>query len=126
MSFQSVAAMFRHRVQDTPDREAFSWPDAAGHWQAISWKQTDERVRRIGAGLRAQGLGDEDRVSILCGTRVEWLLVDLGVMVAGGATTTIYPTTTPDDTAYILSDSGTVIAVVEDQGQVDKVLSIRE
>ena len=64
-------------------------------------------------------------MAILSGTRVEWILVDLGILCAGGATTTIYPSSTPEDCAYILADSETVIAVVEDDGQVAKLTGRR-
>src|SRR5690606_12604983 len=112
-------------VAKTPDLEAFSYP-VDGTWEAINWSQVDERVRRIAGGLRALGVEDEERVGILCGTRVEWLLADLGVMCAGGATTTVYPSSTAEDSAYILSDSGSVVCIVEDEGQVRKLASVKD
>ena len=126
MGYSSVADIYRDRVCKTPDLEAFSFPDASGTWHTMSWKQADEQIRRIAGGLRALGLEDEQRVSILCNTRVEWMLTDLGVMCSGGATTTIYPTTTPEGTEYILKDSDSRIVFAENAEQVDKVLSVRD
>ena len=126
MAYKSVADMYRDRVAKTPDLEAFSYPDARENWIKLSWKQVDARVQKIAGGLRALGLEDEQRVGILCGTRVEWLMADIGIMVAGGATTTVYPTSTAEDTQYILDDSGSVLCFVEDQGQADKVRSVKD
>jgi len=117
--------MYRARVEKTPDLEAFSYPDADGAWQVLRWADVDARVQKIAAGLRALGLEDEERASILSGTRVEWLLADIGIMCAGGATTTIYPTTTPEGTEYILENSGSVVCFAEDAEQVKKLASIR-
>ena len=63
----------------------------------MTWAELDVVVREIGAGLVALGIEPEDRVAIASSTRYEWALADLAVMVAGGATTTIYPTTMADD-----------------------------
>ena len=52
--------------------------------------------------------------------------VDLGILCAGGATTTIYPSCTAEESAYIINDSGTRILFVEDDAQVDKILSVKD
>ena len=48
------------------------------------------------------------------GTRLEWILADLAIMCAGGATTTVYPSTTAEDVAYILADSECRVVFAED------------
>ena len=42
---------------------------------------------------RARASSREQRVGIASGTRYEWILADLAIMCAGGATTTVYPST---------------------------------
>ncbi|MCA9544233.1 MAG: long-chain fatty acid--CoA ligase [Myxococcales bacterium] len=118
--------MFISRVQNTPNAEAFSYPDASEQWQKTTWTQVGERVRKIASGLRALGLEDEARVAIVSGTRVEWLYADLGIMCAGGACTTIYPNSTPSEVQYILEDSGSVLCFAADDGQVAKLLSQKD
>ena len=49
------------------------------------------RSSSLAAGLLALGIEPEQRVGIASGTRYEWILADLAVMCAGGATTTVYP-----------------------------------
>jgi len=60
-------------------------------------------------------------VAILSSTRLEWVLVDLGINCSGGATTTVYPTTEPEDAAYIIADSGSKILVAENPQQALKL-----
>ena len=76
--------------------------ESGDEWVTVTWAELDVVVREIGAGLVALGIEPEDRVAIASSTRYEWALADLAVMVAGGATTTIYPTTMADDVAFIV------------------------
>ncbi len=76
----------------------------------------------LAAGLLSLGLEAEDRVAIASGTRIEWMLADLAIMCAGGATTTVYPTTQHEDVSFILGDSSSKIVFAEDELQVAKVL----
>ncbi|HMR48307.1 MAG TPA: long-chain fatty acid--CoA ligase [Arachnia sp.] len=117
--------MLRRRVAETPDALAFLEPDRAPEgpntWARTTWTETQELVHRLAAGLLARGLKYEERVSIASGTRLEWIMLDLAIACAAGATTTIYPNTGPDDFDYILTDSNSVMAVVENGEQLAKV-----
>ncbi len=124
-TYPSVAHMFLDRVEKTPTNGAFLYPDASDQWQSLTWKQTGDRVRRVACGLRGLGLQEEERVSILCSTRIEWILADLGVCCAGGATSTIYPSSTAEESAYIINDSGTAYVFVEDDDQVAKLRGVQ-
>jgi long-chain acyl-CoA synthetase len=121
----SVARMFLDRVAASPDREAFRSP-AGDEWSSMTWAEAGEQVADLAAGLLSLGIGLEDRVAIASSTRVEWLLADLAVMCAGGATTTVYPSTSDDDVGFILSDSGSRIVFAENAGQVEKVATHRD
>lgn len=121
----TVPSLLLDRIDATPDREAFRFPAASG-WASLTWKEVGARVRAISSGLRALGLFAEDRGAILAGTRVEWALADLGVLCAGGATTTIYPASTPDECVHILRDSGSVVVFAEDREQVAKLVAKRD
>jgi long-chain acyl-CoA synthetase len=116
----SLAQLMATRVHDTPDREAYRYP-VGEEWRSMTWRQAGERVKAIAAGLLSLGLAREERVGILSNTRVEWILADLGVLSAGGATTTVYPSSTGDECAYILADSESRFAFVEDAAQYKKL-----
>nr|WP_246092571.1 long-chain fatty acid--CoA ligase [Yimella lutea] len=111
---RSVGALFLDRVSKTPDRVAFEFPDADENWHSLTWAEVAVRSRNIAAGLISLGVEMEDRVAIASATRVEWAITDLGVMLAGAATTTIYPTSTVDDTLFIIADSGSKVVFTED------------
>ncbi|MGW4572552.1 AMP-dependent synthetase/ligase [Streptomyces tendae] len=122
----SVAGLFLERVAATPDAEAYRYPvpPAAGEgpddWKSLTWAQAAERVYAIAAGLIELGVQPEQRVALASSTRLEWILADLGIMCAGAATTTVYPQTNADESAYILSDSESRVLIAEDAAQLAK------
>ena len=106
----------------TPDAPAYLYfEDGSSELTTLTWRQTYDVVTEWAAGLISLGVQIEDRVAIAATTRVEWILADLAVICAGGATTTVYPTTIAEDVAYILSDSGSGIVFAEDEEQVAKL-----
>jgi long-chain acyl-CoA synthetase len=117
----SVSALFFDRVATSGPREAYRYPDKDEVWQSLTWAETGDRVTRLAAGLVSLGITAEERVAIASGTRVEWILSDLAIMAAGGATTTVYPTTMAADVAYILADSDSRVVFAEDDEQVAKL-----
>jgi long-chain acyl-CoA synthetase len=121
----TLAQSILDRVARTPDRPAFRYPAPDGTWSTLTWRETGEEMTTLGAGLLALGLQPEDRVAIASNTRVEWVLADGAVMLAGGANTTIYPSTGDEDFGYIMADSGARILFAEDQAQADKALHQR-
>ena len=117
---QNMAVQFLDRVAASPDSEAFRYP-VGEEWKSITWKETGDRVRSLAAGLLSLGLNPEDRVGIAASTRYEWIFADLAIVCAGGATTTVYPTTNAVDTAYILGDSESRVVFAEDDEQIAKL-----
>ncbi|MGW1992220.1 AMP-dependent synthetase/ligase [Embleya sp. NPDC001921] len=122
----SIAVDFLERVRATPEREAYRYPVAVGdgdreEWRSLTWGQAGDRAKAIAAGLVALGVEPEDRVAIVSETRLEWVLADVGVMCAGAATTTVYPTTNADEAAFILADSGSVVVFAADDAQLAKL-----
>ncbi|HEX3296813.1 MAG TPA: long-chain fatty acid--CoA ligase [Nocardioides sp.] len=116
----NAALQFLERVDRSPRNEAFRYPEGE-RWVSVTWAEAGEQVARLAAGLLSLGLEPEQRVGIASGTRYEWILADLAVMCAAGATTTVYPSTNGEDTAYILSDSECRIVFAEDDEQVAKL-----
>ncbi len=123
-TYRSVPQMFLQRVARTPDREAYLYPDGDG-FTPLTWRQVGERVKALACGLRALGLKDEERGAILSSTRLDWILADLAILSAGGATTTIYPSSTTPDCLFILKDSAARVLFAENREQADRIAAQR-
>ena len=122
---RSVAHMFLDRVAASPADEAYRFPKDGG-WASLTWAETNERARHIAAGLLDLGIEAQDRTAIAATTSIDWVLADLGNMLAGAATTTVYPTSQLTDVVHILTDSGSRLVFAEDADQVAKLRSGRE
>ncbi len=116
----SVGAVLSRRVAAS-SKEAFRYVEG-DRWVSLSWSQTKDKVFQLAAGLLALGIEPEDRVAIASSTRMEWVLADLAIMCAAGATTTIYPSTQHEDVGYVLADSQSRVVIAEDDLQVEKVV----
>ena len=122
--FRSVPDLLLGRVAMTPDRPAYRYP-SGDRWVTLSWSQTLDRVRDVACGLLALGVNKGDCCAIVSSTRIEWILADFAILSAGGVTTTIYPSNTVDETAYIITDSASRIVFAEDDEQVKKLTGLR-
>ncbi|HEX5089182.1 MAG TPA: AMP-dependent synthetase/ligase [Nocardioides sp.] len=120
----NFAQLFLDRVATSPTLEAYRFP-RGDSWESVTWQQCGDRVTTLAAGLLALGIQPEQRVGIASSTRYEWIIADLAVMCAGAATTTVYPSTNADDTAYILSDSECHVVFAEDDDQIAKLTEMR-
>ncbi len=81
----------------------------------VDWsvKRTVDRVRAVAKGLVACGVEPGDRVALMSHTRLEWVVVDMAIMSAGAVTVPVYETSSAEQLAWILEDSGAVLAIVE-------------
>ncbi|MFI9718331.1 AMP-dependent synthetase/ligase [Streptomyces sp. NPDC052396] len=122
----SVATLFLERVEATPDAEAYRYPvpPASGQgpddWASLTWREAAQRVFAIAAGLVDLGVEPEQRVALASGTRLDWILADLGIMCSGAATTPVYPSTNADETAFVLADSESRVLIAENAAQLAK------
>ena len=96
-----------------------------GQWHDLTFTEVAEWVMELASGLVHLGVRPGERVCVLSDTRVEWSAVELAVLAAGGIVVPIYPSSAPEECAWIIGDSGAVLVVVENGAQRDKVESIR-
>ncbi len=97
-----------------------------GQWRDVTWQQFGEEVRGVAKGLIASGVAAGDRVALQAKTRYEWTVLDFAIWTAGGVVVPIYETSSPDQVAWILSDSGATAVVVENDEHAAAVATVRD
>jgi long-chain acyl-CoA synthetase len=93
-------------------------------WEPISSQEFTSKVSSVAAALKSWGVSRGDRVAILSENRHEWVVADFGCLLLGAVVVPIYTTLTPDQTAYVLHDSGARAIFVSSKKHLDKVASI--
>jgi len=96
-----------------------------GAWQDVTVGEVAAIAREIALGLVDLGVRPGDRVSILCRTRPEWTYCSFGATEAGTCVVPIYPTNSPEECEWVLSDSGARVVICEDAAQVAKIAEVR-
>ncbi|MFH1139785.1 MAG: AMP-binding protein [Pseudomonadota bacterium] len=124
-SLNTVPKLFHAQVKKFGDRVAMR-EKVLGVWRDISWNQYRENVRLVGMALLKLGIKPGGCVSVLSGNVPPWLFCDIGAVCVGGVTVGIYPTNSPEETAYIVNHSESRILFVEDEEQLDKALLTRD
>ena len=76
-----------------------------GAWHDVTYAQLAEAVQEIGLGLIELGVQQGERVCILANTRPEWSYVDMAATSAGAVVVPIYPTNSPEECLWVISDS---------------------
>jgi len=90
----------------------------------FSTREFVEQTRALSLGLRGFGVEPGDRVGLVCESRPEWSIADLAILTAGAVNVPVYPTLSGSQTQFILHDAGVKAAIVSDDTQLVKVLSI--
>lgn len=112
-----IPVVARGRATTNPRAIPFEYHDG-DRWRPVSNAELVERVDKIAAGLIASGVEPGDRVALMAGTRLEWVLVDLAVWTAGAITVPIYPSSSAGQLEWILDDSAAKVLVAENESHV--------
>src|ERR1700731_2119470 len=95
-----------------------------GKWLPISSSDFGRNVARTAHALQKWGIHKGDRVAILSENRPEWPITDIASLLLGAVTVPLYTTLTPEQTAFVLQDSGCRVIFLSSEQQLKKVLSI--
>lgn len=96
-----------------------------GGFIPLSWADYAARCRAFAGGLLRVGYEKGDAVTIMGENSPEWLIADLGAMLARGVAAGIYQTSTPEQAAYIVSHCEAKVWVIEDAALWKKMSAVR-
>ena len=94
-------------------------------WVPISSTEIYRSVVGVARVLESWGICKGDRVAILSENRPEWTITDFAALSLGAVTVPVYSTQTPEQTAFLLNDSGARIIAVSTKHQLEKILTIQ-
>lgn len=97
-----------------------------GIWKEFTWRDAYVNVRYLSLCFLHLGLQRGDKVAIIGENEPEWFWAEFAAQAAGGISVGIYTDMVPEQVEFMFSHSESVIAVANDQEQVDKFLEIRD
>ncbi|XP_046857270.1 long-chain-fatty-acid--CoA ligase ACSBG2-like [Xenia sp. Carnegie-2017] len=95
-----------------------------GKWEKWTYKRYMQECRTAAKGFIKLGLNEFGGVAIIGFNSPEWIISNIGAIFARGLATGVYTTNSPEACKYVLENSRTRIAVVENKIQLDKILKI--
>ncbi len=96
-----------------------------GTWHPYSAQVFRDMVIDLAKGLIGLGVNKGDSVAIVSHTRWEWTALDMAIMSIGALTVPVYETNSASQVSWIFNDSKVTLAIAEDDGQRDKIESVR-
>jgi len=109
--WRTLADMFADQVKDLGDAPFVS-AKRNKQWVSWSWREVEQMANALSRGLRARGIKPGDRVVLAADNRPEWLIGELGIMMARAITVPAYTTNTAQDHAHIINNVGAQAAIV--------------
>ena len=126
--YDNLAQMVLATIDKYGSKDAIRWFDKDEESKEIVKSITYNELRgflsNIFGGLHLLGFKKSDMIALCSVTRTEWIYADLGIQTLGGVTVAIYPTLKPKEVLYILKDSGAKLIFVDNQENLEKILSI--
>ncbi|MBS5233907.1 MAG: long-chain fatty acid--CoA ligase, partial [Collinsella sp.] len=114
------------RAKRDPDGAMIEYKTEDGTWQPYSAQVFRDMVIDLAKGLVGLGVNKGDSVAIVSRTRWEWTALDMAIMSIGALTVPVYETNSASQVSWIFNDSKVTLAIAEDDGQRDKIESVRD
>lgn len=114
-----------HNAKVFGDRTAVREKDL-GIWQSWTWSEALDEIRVFSLGLKELGLKPHDKVAIVGANRPRLYWSMVAAQAIGAVPVPVYADSVAEEMAYVLGHAEVRFAIVEDQEQVDKLLSMDE
>lgn len=122
--FPTITQAFLHRARMHPEELAFYTKEGT-RWTPVTWKEFHDNVRWISLGLMELGAKEGENISLISNTRLEWTATDMAILGARCVTVPVYASNTAEESAYIVNHCEARFVFVEDNKQLEKILSVR-
>ena len=106
--------------------EVIRWKDTNGEWHGWTMTELADLTARLATGLADLGVGKGDTVVLMMRNRPEFHALDIATLFLGATPVSIYNSSAPEQIDYLINDCKAKLAVVEDDGFLERFLKVRE
>jgi long-chain acyl-CoA synthetase len=125
LGLDTLPKLLIHNAGAIGGRSAMRHKDL-GIWQAWTWAQMLEEVRAFSIGLAERGLKRGDKFTIIGSNRPRLYWAMCAGQALGAVPVPVYADAVADEMAFVLAHAEVMLAVVQDQEQVDKIIAVSD
>ncbi len=124
MNFQNLASLFTWQTQRLGPRVALRFK-RLGLYRDITWSQYAEKAQACAAALVEVGIQPGERIGVWAENSPEWLIADMGILLAGAINVPPHASLTASQVQFQLQSTETQWLFVSSQEQLEKIRKIR-
>ncbi|WP_040491227.1 AMP-dependent synthetase/ligase [Ilumatobacter nonamiensis] len=123
---KNLAHRFLRNVERNGDVEVVNWKTSAGDWASKTLNEVADDTARLVTSLKDLGVGHGDTVVLMMRNRAEFHAIDIAILFCGATPVSIYNSSAPDQIQYLVNDCGASVAILEDDGFLQRFDSVRD
>ncbi len=120
---RTLGRLLKQKVEKYGDRYALGWIEN-NEVKNITFNEYSSTIEILSNCLHKLGVNVGDKVAILGQTCKEWHFLDMACLMARGCTVPIYPSYIATEVQFIFNHSDSVVMIVENDKQMEKVIPI--
>ena len=118
-------SLISNQAKKYGNREALRYRDyLTDQWTSMSWKSFKQDIERCAHALLQAGVEEQGKVAVFSQNCPEILITHFASFYNRAIPVPIYATSSKDDAAYIINDSGSTVLMVGDKEQYDIALQL--
>ena len=125
MNYKTISEMFVGTTERCSEKKLFYYKKD-NDWIGLNGKDILITVEDISFGLRSLGIVPNSNIAIISNNSPKWAMCDYGIICSTMSTVTIYPTLISKQVEFILKNSNSSLIFVENQEQLNKVISVMD
>ena len=122
---ESLAQLFVERVEKSHSKVALRFKESRTPYRDMSWDDVDRMVREMAYGLISLGFEPGAKAAVMAPTSYQWAVSDFSIILAGGVSIPIYPTSSSSDMEHILNNSESQVVFVHNETLLNRIIAVR-
>ena len=118
--------MYKEAAEKYSDKPAFASRNENKVYEPVTFKELYEMGLNLATALIDLGVNAREHVGLLADNRLEWIICDYGILIAGAADVPRGTDVTDGDIQYILNHSDAKVVFVEHESMLKKIEANRD
>ncbi len=119
-SARTLVEVYRAAAAEFGDKPAFCARQGDGSYRPASFRELYENGVALATALIELGVEAREHVALLADNRLEWIMADYGVLLAGAADVPRGADVTPGEIDYIINHADVQVVFVENAAMLEK------